>query len=83
MRARGEVCGIAALIVAVLSGFAWLPLNLGAATLSTVLSVVASLHGERKYAVISSVVVGAVLIFLSPITLGMIWALAQHGNPAR
>lgn len=78
---RGQVFGIAGLIVAVLSAFAWLPLNLGAAGLSLALSVAAILHGERTYAVITPLVVGAVLMFLSPITLGMIWGLAQHGNP--
>ena len=78
---RGQVFGIAGLIVAVLSAFAWLPFNLGAGGLSIVLSVVAILHGERTYAVITPVVVAAALMFLSPITLGIIWGLAQFGNP--
>jgi pSer/pThr/pTyr-binding forkhead associated (FHA) protein len=78
---RGQVCGIAALVVAILSAFAWLPLNLGAAALATALSVAGILQGERKYSLITPVVVAAVLLFLSPVTLTIIFGLAQHGNP--
>jgi hypothetical protein len=81
LRERGQVFGIAGLIVAVLCVFAWFPLNLGAAGLASVLSVVAILHGERMYAVIAPVVVAAVLLFLSPLTLAVLLGTAGNGSP--
>jgi hypothetical protein len=81
LRQRGQVFGISGLIVALLSAFVWLPLNLGATGLSIGLSVVAILHGERVYALITPVLVGAGLLILSAFALGMIWGLAKHGNP--
>lgn len=81
MRARGQAFGIASLIVATLTAFAWPPLNLGAGGVAMVLAVAAILHGERVYAVIAPVVAGAVLLFLSPFTLAIILGLAHSGNP--
>jgi hypothetical protein len=81
LRERGQVFGIAALIVGVLTAVAWFPLNLGAGALAIGLSIVAILHGERVYAVIAPVVIAAVLLFLSPLTLGVILGMAGYGNP--
>jgi hypothetical protein len=80
-RERGQMLGIAGLIVAVISALAWFPFNLGAAGLASVLSLVAVLHGERVYALIAPVVIGAAFLFLSPVTLGIILLQARLGNP--
>jgi hypothetical protein len=78
---RGQTVGVIGLIVAIISAFAWFPVNIGAAALSSVLSVVAVFYGERIYAALTPLVIGAVLIFSSPITLATILSLALDGNP--
>ena len=78
---RGQILGNGALIVAVLSVLAWPPLNLYASGLSIIVAVLAILHGERKYALITPLVVGVGLFILSPVTMAIIWAASQDGHP--
>ena len=78
---RGQILGIGGLIVALLSVLAWPLLNLVASGLAILVAIVAILHGERKYALITPLVVGVGLFFLSPITMGFIWAASHDGHP--
>jgi hypothetical protein len=74
--------GIAGLVLAILSAFAFYGFNFAAIWLSMICSTVAALNGDRAFSIASALIAAAGLIIFSPITLAAIVTAAHMGDYA-
>lgn len=74
--------GIAGLVLAVLSTFAFYGFNFAAIWLAMILCSIAILNGERALSIASLLIAAAGLLIFSPMTMGTILNDAHHGHSA-